>query len=127
MDSLVAGTLPISAVVFSRNGLLASASGWGHSNKVILWDTALSPPKPKLELPDARTLAFNFDGSMLAAVGTRPIKLWDTTTGGSLGEINDLRSDVSDLVLLRDGRLIASIDDLMLREWPLPPPGQKSA
>ena len=134
MDTLVAGTRPVSAVEFSRNGLLASASGWGgtvgsanKSNKVILWDMTLSPPQPKLELPGARALAFSFEGSMLAAVGTIPIRLWDTTTGGSLGEIRDYHADISSLVLLRDGRLIACIDDQTLREWQLQPPRQESA
>lgn len=115
------GTLPgqigrVSALAFSKTGILAVASGEpGKSGTVRLYDLGKTiTSKPIAEIPAHRdaiyTLAFSPDGSMLASAGyDRVIKLWSVARlDRPVYVLQDHSDAVYSIAFHPDGKLLAS-------------------
>ncbi|MFA1545738.1 WD40 repeat domain-containing serine/threonine protein kinase [Actinomadura chokoriensis] len=110
----------VAAMAFSPDGKLLAT---GHANATVrLWDVESADTRPPRRLRTLSggeggavdALAFSPDGRILAG----PNRLWDTATGGVLGDLSGAEG-VNSVVFSRDGRrVMAGIDGFQGRAEP---------
>jgi hypothetical protein len=107
-------------VVFSRDGLLATAS---TDKTARLWDPATGGCLRTLtgHAAGLRGVAFSPDGRLLATASTdRTARLWDSATGDCLHTLTGHAESVCGVAFSPDERLLATAsDDSTVRLWDL--------
>ena len=84
-DRFVAHTGRVESVTFSPDGAVLASGAW--DNTVMLWDVAARRRIMILECQSAvRSVAFSFDGSLLAAGQIKGVELWNTSEWVQLPE-----------------------------------------
>jgi sugar lactone lactonase YvrE len=121
------------AMVFAPGGRMW-ASWKGHGNPVVLWDATTGKALRRLgsTINHTCTLAFSFDGRLLAVGGMREepdVTVWEVATGRLLYQyVNQYGKDVfvRSLAFSRDGRVLAAgWDDNEIQIWELATGGQR--
>jgi len=112
------------SVSASRSGTLIAAGS--SSGAIAIWDAATGNARPLLQtgLGAVVRLAFNDDGSLLAAAGVpdaqnkTPIEVWDTVAGSRRQTLVGSQGVVTALAFQPDGTLVAAADlQGALRLW----------
>jgi WD40 repeat protein len=114
---------PLSVTV-SRNGALIAAGS--DSGAIVIWDAATGTARPALhgDLKAVARLAFNDDGSLLAAgglpddQGNVPIEVWDTAAGTKRQTLVGSQRQIT-AMSFQPGSAILAVADLQgaLRLW----------
>ncbi|PMB66680.1 Vegetative incompatibility protein HET-E-1 [Beauveria bassiana] len=111
-------TASISAMAFSCDGTLASASMWNGT--VIIWDLHTGREAKVLckDLGSISDIAFSYDGKQLAAVWEKGnVRLWNLLTGEEANMHTFHSETVRALEFSRDGTLASASDDRTVRIW----------
>ena len=101
-----------SRIAFTNDGKLLAASD-GENHDIVLFDMATMREARRLRGAEARVrdLAFNNDGTRLAAAGedvTNVIRVWDTTTGQLLHTLEGHTESICSVAFRKDGRMLAT-------------------
>ncbi len=114
-------------VAYSPDGRYLAAVNGGLIDPSLIWDLHASPPAPRPfqengEPLNLWSLVFAPDGRRLITIDNNgPVRIWETESLRQLAQIPDDVSNVNDIAISPDGRLLATADTahLTVRLWDL--------